>query len=80
MSKQLLRQKEGLDPLVAQIEAHQLYAKDKAKRTWLLTEKAYQLIKIKRMKDVRKEELLMEVQKLEEGFNLYAFVEKFLER
>ncbi len=75
--KTVASQKEGLVPLIAQIEAHQLQVKDNLKKRWLLTEKAYHLIQNKRMKDVRKEDLQSEIEKLEEGFNLYVFVENY---
>jgi LAO/AO transport system kinase len=75
--KTIASQKEGLDALISRVESHQLQVKDKAKRNWLLTEKAYHLIQIDRMKDVRKEDLQRAIGAMEAGFNLYNFVEKY---
>lgn len=52
--------------------------KSENKKTWLLSEKAYRLIQQKRMKDVSKDDLLKEIEKLikDPGFNLYNYVDK----
>ncbi len=57
-----------------------LTAKDikNTRREYLLTEKAYKLIQQKRMADVDKKKLQLDIAEAlkDEGFNLYAFVEK----
>ena len=78
--KTIASEKHGLEELQKQINAHQQQVKDKAKQRWLLAEKAYHIIQVKRMKDVRKEDLIKAIHQLEDGFNLYAFVEKFEKR
>jgi LAO/AO transport system kinase len=47
------------------------------KRSWLLAEKAYQLIQQKRMKGVDKALLKTAIESAGEDFNLYRFIEKF---
>jgi LAO/AO transport system kinase len=49
------------------------------RRSWLLAEKAYYLIQQKRMKDVLKKEMKLQIEEeLKKGdFNLYRFVQKF---
>jgi len=73
---------EGVDELLAQIEAHGKVSKDHSRRSWLLAEKAYRLIQDARMKDIPKSVLREQLEKnLQQGpFNLYAFVRQFLQR
>lgn len=49
----------------------------KVKRSWLLAEKAYQLIQEKRMKEVTKKILKEKIEEEGQGFNLYRFVKGF---
>jgi len=70
----------GLDELVLEISNHQAIIQHNNQRHLsLLTEKAYQLIREKRMKDISKTELTKKIQREEEkgGFNVYRFVEGF---
>ncbi|RYZ20769.1 MAG: methylmalonyl Co-A mutase-associated GTPase MeaB, partial [Chitinophagaceae bacterium] len=71
----------GVKELAAAIDKHQLLRLPNEKRSWLLAEKAYHLIQQKRMKDVDKASLQETLgEKLEEkDFNLYRFVQAFLE-
>lgn len=69
----------GTDELIKAIEQHSQYQKNPEKKVSLLAEKAYQLIRDIRMKDVDKqglkEKLAMEFSS--PGFNLYAFVNAY---
>ena len=47
------------------------------KRFWLLAEKAYYLIKQKRMKDVDKAVLKARIEESADSFNLYSFIKKY---
>lgn len=68
--------KEGIIQLIEKIEAN-LHSLNNQLKNWLLAEKAYHLIKNTRMKEINKEELKMDIDKMEAGFNLYRFVEKY---
>jgi LAO/AO transport system kinase len=75
--KTIASQKKGISELMDAIEllAHRKVVNDK--HYWLLAEKAYQLIKQKRMLDINKETLKKEIEKLSgSDFNLYSFVTK----
>ncbi|HOZ51184.1 MAG TPA: methylmalonyl Co-A mutase-associated GTPase MeaB [Chitinophagaceae bacterium] len=70
----------GFEELVEKIEKHAHYiAHSPIKKFHLLTEKAYQLIQHKRMKDISKPELEQKIQEglKNEDFNLYRFVSEF---
>ena len=69
-------QKEGIVELREKIETHSS-SQNNERKTWLLAEKAYQLLKNKRMADVNKQELKEAVEKEGPAFNLYRFVENF---
>jgi len=71
---------EGLDALLTQINNHHLTQVEKAKKPFLLTQKAFKLIQKRRMADVDKQGLLQAIQEqyLQEDFNLYLLVEDFL--
>ena len=76
--KTVASQKEGIAEL-ADIVFHQLQkAHLSDKRFWLLAERAYHLILQKRMKDVDKEVLKKEIEKLypKGNFNLYQLVDR----
>jgi LAO/AO transport system kinase len=67
--------KEGVEELKSQI--HLLSdIPGKERKAWLLAEKAYQLIKNRRMKNVDKAALKSEIEKME-TINLYQFVESY---
>jgi LAO/AO transport system kinase len=50
---------------------------NKEKKQWLLVEKIYQMIQKKRMKDVDKSELYLQIQEQQKDFNLYRFINLF---
>lgn len=65
--------KEGIAELKEKISFHQ-NVHNTERRNWLKAEKAYQLIRNNRMKDVSKEALKKEIEKSGDNFNLYRFV------
>jgi LAO/AO transport system kinase len=69
--------KEGVAALLHAIEEILSRQKDTERKQWLLTEKAYQLIRDKRMKDVSKIALKNEIAAQQPAFNLYRFIKKF---
>jgi LAO/AO transport system kinase len=74
--KTVASQKEGIAELIQKIEMHSP-GKNKERSSWLLAEKAYQLLRNKRMLDIKKETIKEEIDKEGTAFNLYRFVEKF---
>lgn len=68
----------GIPEIIENINKHYTTGSNK-KRTYLLVEKAYQLIRNKRMIDVDKSELHRKIEKEinKKGFNLFAFAKKF---
>ena len=77
--KTIAIQKEGINELyeiiIQQLQKEHL----PGKKFWLLAEKAYWLIQQKRMKDVDKQKLRMEIEQLsrQNNFNLYQFINQF---
>jgi len=69
-------EKKGVDELVQAINKNSSRTNSE-KKSWLRTEKAYQLIRQKRMKDINKEELRKAIDQQNPNFNLYQFVEDF---
>lgn len=65
-------QKQGIQELVTIIQKNEFCNNDK--KNWLLAEKAYQLIQQKRMKDISKQQLKDELEKLSQK-NLYQFIQ-----
>ena len=47
------------------------------RKTWLLAEKAFYLIQKQRMNKINKADLKIQIEKVNNDFNLYAFVKKF---
>lgn len=75
--KTVASQKEGIELLKESIQ--RLKGSQNAERkNWLLAEKAYQLIRNKKMKGVSKTALKQIIEKEPAGFNLYSFVEKLI--
>ena len=75
--KTIASQKKGISELMDAIELLGERKLVNDKYYWLLAEKAYQLIKQKRMQGIDKETLKKEIEKLSvSDFNLYAFVTK----
>lgn len=79
--KTIATQKKGIDELLEKINMHQATVQPWQKRSWLLAEKAYFLIRNKRMKHVDKkvlqDEILHEVNENKHAFNLYRFILKY---
>jgi LAO/AO transport system kinase len=67
---------EGVAELATTLETLQRAASSNEKRSWLLAEKAYQLIQRKRMGDVSRSTLHQQIEKAlqQQEFNLYRFV------
>ena len=74
--KTIASQKEGIEALKEKIENHNS-TQNNQRKNWLQAEKAYHLIKNKRMKDVNKDELKKEIEEVGNTFNLYRFIEKY---
>ncbi len=77
--KTVASQQSGIVELVTAIETHLQRQLQPQRRLWLLTQRAWQLIQAKRMKDLDKRELQVKIAKqLENGvFNLYSFIQDF---
>ena len=71
--KTIASQKEGIALLKEKMSKLQRN-QNSDRKLWLLAEKAYQLIRNKRMKDVNKQQLKDRIAKDSKGFNLYKFV------
>jgi LAO/AO transport system kinase len=76
--KTVAAEKKGIDELMTAIQNHKTSADQNEKRTWLLTEKAWQLIVDKKMKSLTKEKIreMILLQKTGANFNLYSFVDQ----
>ena len=68
--------KTGIADLYATLKNSMATTTRNEKQTWLLTERAWQLIQQKRMRDVDRKELQRRISE-EPNFNLYRFVETF---
>ncbi len=69
---------EGIELLATEVIRHQQASRSNGRRTWLLAEKAWQLIQHSRMKDISKKGLAEAIAETNEAeFNLYVFVQKF---
>jgi len=68
--------KEGIDELKAKIMIC-LQQEQQERKLFLAAEKAYQLIRANRMKDIDKSDLKDKIAELGNEFNLYAFVKSF---
>ena len=69
----------GINHLYEAINNHNTIATENSKKSWLLTEKAFQLIQKVKMKNINKEELKEKIMKAshDSSFNLYKFVNKY---
>jgi LAO/AO transport system kinase len=69
----------GINHLYEAINNHYSIATENSKKSWLLTEKAFQLIQKGKMKNINKEELKEKIMKAshDSSFNLYKFVKKY---
>jgi LAO/AO transport system kinase len=70
---------EGIDELNFAITNHLSLDFKNSKKTFLLAEKAYELLKNKRMKAIDKKQLLEKIEEEQKNndFNLYVFVNNF---
>ena len=75
--KTIASQKEGVAELLNTITDSFIQVKDNEKRSWLLTEKAFQLIQQKKMKAIDKTMLKQKIEDAGKEFNLYAFIKKY---
>jgi LAO/AO transport system kinase len=75
--KTIALQREGVKDLLAAITSGIQHPVFTDKKNWLLAEKAYHLIKQKRMKDVKKEDLKNKIEAHGNTFNLYKFIKKY---
>lgn len=74
--KTIASTKEGIELLKEKISASNK-SKVNDRKSWLLAERAYQLIRSKRMQDVEKSVLKSEIEKNEGIINLYQFIKKY---
>ena len=77
--KTIASEKKGIDELMAAISGLQQQERDNEKNVLLLTDKAWQLLSNKRMKDVDKIQLKQAVETglKNKDFNLYSFIENY---
>ncbi|PWU01032.1 MAG: methylmalonyl Co-A mutase-associated GTPase MeaB [Bacteroidetes bacterium] len=75
--KTVASSKTGIDELMTEIKKSLKVENNDEKKMWLLTEKAFQLIQQKKMKEIDKGELQKKISTLvkDGNFNLYAFIE-----
>ena len=75
--KTIASKKEGIDTLGNAINKVLQDPSFNERKTWLLAEKAFYLIQKQRMRDVDKADIKNQIEKIESGFNMYAFVKKY---
>ena len=77
--KTIAHQKEGVTELLTAILAHQQHQGQIEKKIYLLAQRAWHLIQNKRMRDMKMNELMLEVKTtyLNNRFNLYQLVAKY---
>ena len=75
--KTVASQKTGIDELYEAISTHQSYNNSTPKRSWLLAEKAFYLIQLKKMKGINKTELKKNIEGEGTNFNLYRFIKEY---
>ena len=70
---------QGISELFDQIDLHRNSGRFNSKKIYLLTEKAYQLLRNFRMLGIRRDEIRQKLEKAnqEGSFNLYRFVDQF---
>lgn len=74
--KTIASKKSGIDELIKAIEADDS-SKNEEKKILLLAEKAYHLIRLKRMKNVDKEELIKKIKMMNEGTTIYEILKEY---
>jgi LAO/AO transport system kinase len=77
--KTIAHEKKGISELLKAIKEQETKEQFNEKKLWLLTERAYQLIQNKRMKEVNKMSLKERIKEENKrsAFNLYQFVQKY---
>ncbi len=75
--KTVASNKIGIDILLDAITKLLVHPTTNKRKAWLLTEKSYQLIQQKRMKNVDKAQLKKTIEAAADNFNLYRFVNGF---
>jgi len=75
--KTVASNKTGIDELCEAIFTHRSHNDFKPRRSWLLTEKAFYLIQLKKMQGINKAELKKSIEDEGANFNLYRFIKKF---
>lgn len=75
--KTIASQKQGIDKLYTAIINNT--TGDNKRHNWLLAERAYYLIQQKRMAGIDKKKLAEEIANAGKGFNLYRFIQKYIQ-
>ena len=75
--KTVATQKKGMTALLKAITEIINQEKGNSKRSWLLTEKAFQLIQQKKMMAIDKTKLKQKIEEAGKDFNLYAFIKPY---
>lgn len=68
---------EGIDALAEAIDTHLAGNYNNDHALWLLTEKAWQLISKKRMRDVEKADLYTALSRAQKPLNIYDFIKNY---
>ncbi len=78
--KTIATQKNGVEEIVEEFNSQLNASTKNEKQSWLLTEKAFQIIQSKRMKDVSKNTIKLEIENSinNKEFNLYQYIKKYL--
>ena len=74
--KTIASQKQGIDELVAAINKGVSQRSKTERHYWLLAEKAFYLIRQKKMQGISKADLKEKIETMGAGFNLYRFIEE----
>jgi GTPase len=79
--KTVASEKQGIEELVAALNLHQTLGTVPAKRSWLLTERAFHLVQQQKMKDFDKIRIRSDIDRAlaQGGFNLFRFVKTLTE-
>lgn len=75
--KTIASQREGIEELIGSINTVLNGETVKSKRSWLLAQKAFQLIQQKRMRGINKDALLKQIESEGKEFNLYRFIKNY---
>lgn len=75
--KTIASRKEGIAELLKLIDAFLSKPRENKKRSWLLAEKAFQLIQKKKMTAVDKKMLKQKIEEAGKDLNLYNFIKNY---